>query len=63
MRERTHFLFFVSPLAAGPCFHPVYKNYIQAVENLNGVKELKIDTLQYTENNQRADVLTFDGSF
>lgn len=39
----------------------MYKNYIQAVKNLNDGKELKINTLPYTENNQMADVLTFDG--
>lgn len=56
------FCSFVSPLAASPCFHPLYKSYIQTVKNSNNVKELKIKTLLYTENNQITDVLTFDGS-
>lgn len=62
LRERILFCFFVSPLAASSCFHPIYKRYIQAVKNLNDVKELKISVLVYTENNQITDVLTFDGS-
>lgn len=61
--ERTHFLFFVSPLAAIHCLLPVYKNNIQTVKkNPNDVKELKIDRLRHADNNQIADILTFDGS-
>lgn len=62
LSERTHFLFFVSPLAVIHCFLPIYKNNIQAVKKYpNDVKELKIDTLQHADNNQVADILTFDG--
>lgn len=61
--EITHFLFFVSPLAAIHCCFPIYKNNIQAVKkNPKEVKESINDGLQHADNNQTAKRLTSDGS-
>lgn len=61
--ERTHFFVLCITSGSNSLFLPIYKNNIQAVKkNPNDVKELKIDTLQHADNNQIADILTFDGS-